>query len=159
MKIGIIVHSYTGNTLSVAQDLEKKLISVGHQVTLEKIVPHGGENTNENDSKKIRFDHSPVISGYEGLVFCGPVRGFNMSPVLSAYLSKIDGLKGKKAACLVTHFFPYHWMGGTRTAKQILERCKSKGADILDFGVIDWKNKNRQLEIDTEVEKISKLFI
>ncbi len=30
MKIGIIVHSHTGNTLSVAQKIKERLVSGGH---------------------------------------------------------------------------------------------------------------------------------
>lgn len=38
MKIGIILHSQTGNTLSVANKLKEKLISLGHTVNLEQVI-------------------------------------------------------------------------------------------------------------------------
>jgi len=37
MKIGIILYSQTGNTYSVAQKLQEKLIAKGHSVDLERL--------------------------------------------------------------------------------------------------------------------------
>ncbi len=49
MKTAIIVHSLTGNTLSVAERLKDNLEKRGVSVYLEKIEPSGGENKNEMD--------------------------------------------------------------------------------------------------------------
>ena len=45
MKIGILVHSKTGNTYSVAEKLEERLLKEGHLVTFEKVIA-------ENDKMK-----------------------------------------------------------------------------------------------------------
>jgi len=45
MKIGIIVHSYTGNTYEVAQRIEEKLKNTGKDVEIKKVNILGGERT------------------------------------------------------------------------------------------------------------------
>lgn len=156
MKIGIMIHSNTGNTYSVAEKLRDKLIKDGHFVDLDKLEPVGGENTNETDIKKIIFDKQPDLSKYDALVFGGPVRGFSISPVLSAYLSLIPSLKNKKVSILVTEHFPYPWMGGNHTIGQIKKICESKGATIIATGVVNWKNKRREEKIVAVVDNLSK---
>lgn len=37
MKVGIVVYSQTGNTLSVATKLKEKLAAAGHSVALEQV--------------------------------------------------------------------------------------------------------------------------
>jgi flavodoxin len=41
MKIGIIVYSNTGHTLSVARQLEQALSAAGHKVELEQVLTEG----------------------------------------------------------------------------------------------------------------------
>lgn len=154
MKIGIIVHSHTGNTYSVAERLQNKLLAGGHTVDLRKIEPVGGENTNEVDASKINFDPVPSITGYDSVILCGPVRGFSMSPVLSAYLQKISSLKDQKIDLFVTQHFPYSWMGGNNAITQMKKICVEKGAIINNSGIINWKNKKREAMIEELIARL-----
>lgn len=155
MKIGIIVHSETGNTYSVALKLHEKLIAVGHLVEIERLRPIGAEQT---DANKIRFEKLPDTGRYDALVIGGPVRGFSISPVLAAFIEQTKSLQNKKVACFATQFFPYPWMGGNRTIAQTKKICESKGAEVLGTGIVNWKSKQREKKITEVVEKLSILF-
>lgn len=154
MKVGIIVHSKTGNTLYVAQKIMEKLRADGRLTTIEQIV---ASNDGETDIEKIELQNIPIISEYDVLLFGSPVRGFSLSPVMKAYLSKCGSLQGKKVSCFVTQYFPYPWMGGNRTIEQMKNICESKDAKMLASSVVNWKNKKRDQMIIECVKKLSSL--
>lgn len=53
MNICIVVHSFTGNTMSLAEDLLKGLVSKGNSVVIERLEVIGGEDRNQQDIHKI----------------------------------------------------------------------------------------------------------
>lgn len=148
MKIGIIVHSKTGNTYSVVKKLKEKLVALGHTVNIERIEP-------VDESKKPYY---PNISEYDALVFGCPVHGASMSQALSSYLSQITTLKDKRVACLVTEFFPFPWMGGNHAISQMKNSCESKGAVVIGTGVVNWKGLHREKSIEELITKLSSLL-
>lgn len=154
MKIGLLIHSHTGNTLSVAEKLKESLVKGGHQVEMRKLEPVGGENTNEIDINRIQFQPEPEISGYDYVILGAPVRGFSISPVLAAYLNKVPSMKGQKVDLFVTQAFPYAWMGGNQAIKKMVKVCAEKGAVIKDTAIINWKNKYREKHIQELVYKL-----
>jgi len=155
MKIGIIVYSQTGNTLSVAERLEKKLSAAGHSVSLEQVTVAGGRKQGE---REFQLDTTPDVSPYDTLIFGSAVEAFSLSPVLTAYLKKMGALQGKKVACLVTQFFPYPWMGGNRAIRQMHKLCKSKGATIAGSAVVNWAKSRREKTIAAAVDRLAGLF-
>jgi len=66
MKIGIIVYSQTENTYSVALKLQDKLLSDGHEVNLERVIPVGEIPPR---AKAVEFQNAPEVAGYDALVF------------------------------------------------------------------------------------------
>lgn len=155
MKIGIIVHSQTNNTYFVAQRLREGLSASGHSVSIVKII---ATNDREQDIKRIKLENTPDVSDYDGIIFGAPVRGFALSPILTAYLTGIDTLKGKEVECYVTQFFRYPWMGGNRAIKQMKNICEQKGANVIGTGIINWSSKKRKVQIDQMTEKQRQLF-
>lgn len=152
MKIGIIVHSHTGNTLSVAQKLNEKLSAAGHSVSIQRV---SATNDDESDMQKILLSEKPDISAYDVLLFGAPVRGFSLSPVMQAYLSGISSLNGKKAGCFITQGLPAPWMGGNRALKQMADICQSKGVTPYETGIVNWPNaEKREKRIQTVVEEL-----
>jgi len=154
MKIGIIVHSHTGNTLSVAQKLKEKLLTEGHPLSLEQVTAIDDSQT---DVSKINLTANPDVSAYDMLIFGAPVRGFSISPVMAAYLSKGGSLQGKIVSCFVTQTFPYPWMGGNRAIEQMKKACESKGAKVCATGIVNWSSRKRESMIADTVEKLSRL--
>jgi NAD(P)H dehydrogenase (quinone) len=155
VNIGIIVHSDTGNTYSVAQRILEELLREGHSVSLKKVI---AIDDKQKDIRKIQLKTIPDVGAYDALIFGAPVRGFSLSPVLSAYLSQIPSLQGKKIECFVTQFFPYPWMGGNRAIKQMKDICQLKNGKVIETGIVNWSSKRRNEKIDFLVEEQIGLF-
>ena len=155
MKIGIIIHSRTGNTHSVALKLKEKLSVAGHSVDLERLKVLG---VLRRGIKDIQFEALPNAGQYDALVFGAPVEAFSLSSVMISYLTQAASLQSKKVACLVTQFFPYPWMGGNRAINQMKKICESKGAVVFGSEVINWSSSRRNLKIIEAVDRLSKLF-
>lgn len=143
MKIGIVVYSQTGNTLSVATKLEKKLLSKKYNVFIEQITKEG---SSQNRSK---------INQNDIIIFGAPVHGFNLALEMKTYLEQLPTLEGKKVHCFITHQLPKAWMGGNHSLKQMETLCKNKGAVLIKDGIINWSSKNLNDEIENLVTLIS----
>jgi flavodoxin len=155
MKIGIIVHSHTGNTYTVAQRLQERLVKSGHSVSIERVV---AENDDMTEASQIKLRSAPDISSYDAVIFGSPVRGGFPSPAMTAYLTKISTLKDKKVMCFLTEQFPFKWMGGNQALAKIMVLCESKAAHISGTGVINWSGRHRSERIDAMVEDMNSLL-
>lgn len=154
MKIGIIVYSYSGNTLSVAQRIEQALRSAGHIVSLEMIEPVGGD---PNSPAPVELKSAPDINPYDTIIFASPVQAFNLARVMKLYLSELPSHTDKKAYCFVTQHLKKKWMGGKRAVKQISKACKEKGLDIISSGIINWSSRERDQQIDDLVSMFASI--
>ena len=155
MRIGIIVHSHTGHTLGVAEKLMRKLQTEGHDVSLERV---SVVDEDPNKMTNIQLASNPDIQAYEGLIFAAPVRGFSLSPVMKLYLSQLGTLNGKKVYGFVTQSFPFPWMGGNQSIKQLKRACQEKDVEVIETGIINWSNKNRESRIEELIEGICANF-
>ena len=154
MKIGIIVHSQTEHTYSVAQKLREKLISVGHEANVERVIPLGDVAPGAKD---IKFENQPDSQVYDALIFGAPVHAFSLSPAMKTYMEQLPSLQNKIIACFVTKGAPFKWTGGTRAIGQMKKICNARGGKVSETGIIVWNNK-RDKEIDKLVDKITRLF-
>ncbi|MGP6147297.1 flavodoxin family protein [Jeotgalibaca sp. A122] len=155
MKIGIIIHSKTGNTLSVAQRLLENLLALGHFCKVEKVV---ATNDEEMDPSKIVLENQPDLTGYDCLILAAPVRAFSLSPVMKAYLARASQLSKEKVFCYVTEGFPFSSMGGNRAIKQFNNIIEAKGAIVEATGIINWSNPRREKQIVQLVNKFISLI-
>jgi len=152
MNIGIFVNSKTGNTLSVAEILRDKLVTLGHTVALEKVV---ASNDGEMNIEKIVISNPPSTQGYDMLVFAAPVNGFRLAFVMQAYLRSLPSLQGKLLAGLVTEAFPFPWMGGNQALKGMEKLVNAKGGTLSATGVVNWRSpEKREVLIAQTIEKI-----
>lgn len=154
MKVGIIVHSHTGNTLSVAQRLKEALSAAGHSVSVERVT---AVDENPNAAMNVKLKTIPDASAYDVLIFGAPVRGFALSPVMKEYLARIPALQGKKVGCFVTESFPHPSMGGNQAIAQFKKACELKGANVFETGVVNWSMGQREKKITILLEKLGKL--
>jgi len=154
MKIGIIVHSITNNTYSVAQKLHDKLIEAGHDVEIRRVSMVGGDRP---EGKNIELENPPDVSPYDALIFGSPVHAFSLAPAMRVYLEQIPSVQDKKIALYVTKGLRFDWTGGTRAIGQMKKICQSKGGIIMGTGIIVW-NKQRDQKIAEMVQKFSTLF-
>jgi flavodoxin len=154
MKIGIIVHSQTGHTYSVAQKLQEKLSAVGHEVNVERVTPVGEVNPG---AKNIKFETLPDVNVYDALIFGAPVQAFSLSAVMKAYMDQIKSLNDKKVACFVTKGAPFNWTGGNKAINQMKKIIESQGGTVIGTEIVVWRGK-REEQIVELLEKFSGLF-
>ncbi len=154
MKIGIIVHSQTEHTFYVAEQLKERLVDLGNEVNVERVIT---ERETPPGAKGIQFKELPDVEGYDGLIFGAPVHAFSLSPAMKAYLEQIKTLQDKKIACFVTKGLRFKWTGGTRAIGQMKNICKSKGGNIIDTEIVIW-NKSRDEQILDLIDRISQAF-
>jgi len=155
MNIGIVVYSWSGNTLSVAEKLREELATEGHSADVLKVQLVGERKQGARD---FQLDALPDLGSYDGLVFGAAVEAFSLSPVLAEYLKRVESLQGKKVGCLVTQQFPYPWMGGNRAIGQMKKLCKTKGATIAGTAIVNWATSRRETTTAKAIEILGKLF-
>lgn len=155
MKIGIIIHSQTGHTLSVAEQLRERFLAAGHTISIERITATNDSETNVNS---IILTNMPILDIYDIIIFGAPVRGYALSPVMQAYLRRLPSLKGKTVCGFVTQFFPKPSMGGNQAIGCLDEICRSKGAGLEKSGIVNWINPIRRRKlIEETVDKLVKI--
>ena len=152
MKVGIIVYSQSGNTLSVAEKLEKAIKSAGHTVTLERV-----EAVSEGSNPVNRLKSAPDITPYDAIIFASPVQAFSLAQAMKLYLSQISDITGKQAYCFVTQHFKKAWLGGNHAVRQITAACKAKGGEVIWSGVVNWSGSTREKQIDDIVTRLSSI--
>jgi len=90
MKVGIIVHSRTGFTYTVAKRLEEKFSVLRHDVQIERIIPVDEKQT---DIKKIQFKSTPDLQvSYLPFLSSGkdtPFRTFHTQYTLNSHKSNL----------------------------------------------------------------------
>jgi len=155
MNVGIVVYSWSGNTLSVAEKLKARLAEAGHTADVVQVQVVGER---KQGAREFELDALPDLASYDGLVFGAAVEAFSLSPVLKAYLKKVDSLVGKKVACLVTQQFPYPWMGGNRAIRQMRKLCKAKGGTVVDSAIVNWAKSRREATTAAAVDRLSGPF-
>lgn len=151
MKIGIVVHSYTGNTFEVAQKIQDKFLEEGKDVEIQRVSMMGGDKPRGKD---IEFETLPDLDKYDALIFGSPVHAFSLSIAMKTYLEQIQSLKDKKIALFVTKGNRFNWMGGNQAIKKMSKICQSKGGIILGTSIIVW-NKQRDQKISEMIHEFS----
>lgn len=152
MKIGIIVYSETGHTLSVVKKLEERLAAGGKVAALEQVTVAGGR---KQGSREFALEAQPDVGAYDVIVFASPVEAFSLCPVMNRYLKQTGSMEKKKVVFLVTQQLPYPWLGGHRAVRQMREICRAKGATVCGSGVVNWSRKDRDRQIGEVVETLS----
>lgn len=156
MKIGIIVHSITGNTLSVAEHIQQQLAEKGHTAVIERIRPSGKEPVQSEAA--VQLTSMPDLSGYEALVFGSPVQAFSLDPVMSAYLKQVEDLGGRRTVCFLTQQLPFRFFAGNRSIRQMQTLCEARHGSVCLTGIVNWSNKERSRMIDDLVNQVSNQF-
>jgi flavodoxin len=154
MKIGLIVYSQGGHTLSVALKLKEKLSADGHGVTLEQIETTGPVRPGDRHAE---LKTTPAIDAYDAVVLGAPVWGGSPAAPMLNYLEQAPSLAGKKVACLVTGFFPAGW-GRNQAINKMKAICEVQGATVCGSGSVGWFSLRRRQQIATAVESLRALF-
>ena len=147
MKVGIIYYSETGHTLAACEALADAFRVVGHTAELARITVHDVKT--DRTLKAI-----PVAEGYDYLVLGTPVQaGSPPLPVLT-YLKQIRLKPGQPVGVIITQFFPWNCLGGTRTLRLIEAAFSRTAADIKAFGIIHWSSRKRAAQLAAAIQTI-----
>ncbi|MFO7970082.1 MAG: hypothetical protein R6U15_08255 [Candidatus Izemoplasmatales bacterium] len=141
MKTAIIYYSKTGNTELVAKQFnDVKLLRVEAK----------SDNPNQ---KNPELTNIPEVKPYKHIVFASPVHGFQLAKVMNTYLHQVGDLNNKTIDLFVTHFFPFAWLGGNQSLKQMQKIIESKGGEIRYKTSVNWKSRKREKVIATMIKE------
>ena len=152
MNIGIIVFSRTGNTMQVAEKLRNAVETFEHTAAIQRV---HAQDEDPNSKQSVRLTDAPDPSGFDRVVFCGPVQGFALTGIMKNYMAQLPRMDGKQVELLVTQHFPKAWMGGRQALTYMRKRCLEKGAEVIAEGNVNWMNKARGTQIDTVVAALA----
>jgi flavodoxin len=146
MKTGMIIYSQTGNTLHVAKRIKEKMKGMDiEQITVE------GINTPD-----IKLVNIPKVEEYDSIIFGAPVQAFSLCLPMKKYFDQLPSLKDKNVICFVTEGFSKPWLGGNRAIKHMRNVIETKGGKIIDTGIINWGNKEKENQIVDFINKVTK---
>ena len=158
MYIGILVHSETGHTLSVAQRIEKQLTEMGHACRIERVSAVGETAESRGQVKlPIELNSPPDATPFDVVILGAPVWGFSLSKVMAAYVNQLPRLSGKKTGCFITQHFARPIFGGNRSLRQLINACQYKGANLYASGIVNWSSPRREEQIENLVRSFSKI--
>ena len=155
MKIGIIVHSQTNNTRSVALNLQEKLKDAGNEVEIHRVKMVGGDRPEKKEN--IELENVPDVTEYDALIFGAPVHAFSLAPAMQIYMEQLPSLQDKKVALYVTKNLRFEWTGGSRAIGQMKNYIYSKNGNLMGTGIVIW-NKQRDKKIVELANRFAKLF-
>lgn len=153
MEIGLVVHSHTGNTLSVSKIVKEEIEKLGHSVVLEQLQPIDEEGTLKG---KFELSSLPDLSSYDLVLIGAPVWGFAPSGVIKEYLLKSNSLMGKKIFVFVTQSLPFPCLGGNGSIKKLDEICTGKGGHVIGTGIVNYTKKKKESKILELLEKLKR---
>ncbi|MBN2879954.1 MAG: flavodoxin [Clostridia bacterium] len=153
MKIGILVYSDTGNTLSVAEKIKKQIEKNGDSAAIERLT---ATKTGSGSDRDVQLLNIPDVSGYDKLVIGAPINGLMLCRPMQEYLAKHADLKGKDINCYVTQYFKRSIFGGTNGINHIKNQCAKKGGNMINTADIHWSSKAREEEIASAAELMAK---
>jgi NAD(P)H dehydrogenase (quinone) len=156
MKVGIIVHSKTGNSMHVASKIKEALMASGCMADICRVE---ATNDSESNPSAIQLVSRPDISSYDVLILGAPVRGGRLSPVMDAYLQTLPSVHDKIAFGFVTHFFPNESMGGTQAIRRMDEICNAKGIELENTSIVSWMNPFKRVKSIQNTVDASKAII
>lgn len=153
MKTGIIVYSFTGNTLKSANKLLDAMTKIGQQAELVQI--KAGNEKPQMNAAQVTLNYAPSVDGFDRLVFASPVWGFSLCAVMRAYLNSLPTLMGKKVSLLVTYALPLPFLGANRALRQLTGLCKEKGGEVGKSCSVSWSKKRHQSDLTNMVETLT----
>lgn len=154
MKIGMIVYSYTGQTLALAEALQEKLTAAGHEVQLKQLETPAGFKPGQSSTT---LSSIPSLGTYDDLVLAAPTWGGLPASPMAAFLEKLPDLQGKRLVYLATGFFPPK-LGCLQAIEKMKTACEAKHAQSLGSGSISRLCFGRKKKTEQMVKELAGLF-
>lgn len=139
----IVFYSKSGNTRGVAERLNEKL-----KIEIDEIKAV----SDDPNQTYVELTHQPDITTSKHIVLGSPVHGFSLPKVTKTYLDSLGDLDGKVFDIFVTHYFPFAWMGGSQTLKQMKKIILTKHGEVRLSTSINWRSKKREKVIQDMID-------
>jgi len=149
MNIGIIYYSETGNTKKFADVISNSLKKAGHiveQTEVKTDIPVNSRTIRENNNYKVV--NMPDCKKYDYIFIGGPVWGFSINTVTVKAIEELKELNGKIVVPFVTQFFPFPFLGGGHSIKQIGNAAEKHGAKTISGLVLNraWHDAEKSMK-------------
>lgn len=141
MKIALVIHSKTGNTLSVADKLKETLTKLNHEVT---ILPLSPLNPDVSKVSEVKLASMPEVKGFDVLILGAPVWGFKLSPVMQYYIANTVFPPSMAVYVFVTQYFPFAFLGGNSAIRGYEKLLSVKKQKVKKAYVIGWSNQRKR---------------
>lgn len=153
MKTGIIVYSFSGNTLKAAHELLQAMKNKGQDAELVQI--KAANQKPQMNPSRVSLQYCPAVDDFDRLVFAAPVWAFSLCGVMQAYLERLPSLSGKEVSLFVTYALPLPWMGASRALKAMQALCRQKKAAVTASAAVSWASGRRQKDMEEMVKRLS----
>ena len=152
MKIGIIVYSQTGNTLSVAEKLRDKLLEQGSAAEILRVTVEGGDYQSKAPLKLIG---TPDPCGFDAVVFASPVQAFSLAQAMVLYFRQMPSFEAQKTLFFTTQQLKKSWLGANHAIRQAKAMLLAKGAQVATSGSVQWSSGQREEQIAALIERFA----
>lgn len=134
MKKRIVLYSKTGNTREIVTTISQTL-----QIPIQEIQA----TSDDPNQVEVQLVKTPSIQDADWVLIASPVHGFSIPKITKKYLSELSSLRNKTIVLLVTHHFPFAWMGGNQCLKQMRALIEQKDGNVESTICINWSSKKR----------------
>ncbi len=149
-RIGFIYHSYTGQTEKVLTTAEARLKTKDYTLTLDQV---RAVDANPKVSE-VTLTHAPKVDDYDLIVLASPVHAFSVPIVMKTYLESVSSFQGKPVMLLVTHHFPFKWLGGKQALNALQKKVEALEGQVIIKHSVEWSSKHREREVNRWVEAL-----
>lgn len=154
MHIGIIIHSQSGHTASLAKSIAGKFRQNGHEADVVLLLTSG---LAKPGSRRFTISNAPnntEIARFDAVLFGGPVWGFRASPVITRYIASLGRLQGKKTMSFVTMCLPLKSLGASRAISRMNRLLETVGGTVVPGEALRYFFGFRQQALASALDQI-----
>lgn len=151
MKLGLIVYSESGHTLSVVSQIEGILIQ--KQIEVKKMTLH----SQIEKGTRILVE-PPQLESCDAYIIASAVQGFQLAKPMSDYLVRNPLPRDAKIGILLTEYFKVMFLGGNYSLKQAKATIDVSSHPVVVEKVIHWSSKKREEQIKEAVTLFTEVW-
>lgn len=131
MNIGIVVHSQSGHTATLAKAIAEKFRQNNHEVDIMPLLTTGLAKPGSRHFTICNAPDQEELERFDAILFGGPVWGFKASPVIKEFLSWMKKIDTKKVASFVTYGLPWPSCGANQAIRSMNQELRASGGTVL----------------------------
>jgi NAD(P)H dehydrogenase (quinone) len=156
MHIGIVIHSQSGHTATVAKAIAEKFREAGHEVDIKLLLTTGMPRPGSRRFTICNAPDEEDMAQWEAILVGGPVWGLKASPVIIEFLTWLKKLDGKKALSFVTHGLPWPALGAHQAISAMNEDLNASGGTVMPGEILHYFFGVKKEKLNAAAERIVK---